>query len=66
MNSFRADTYIFEEYEEYAAFIYDALERRFPEKEKYFLDENAQIFLGSESCCQGTAIFMCCRARASG
>ncbi len=53
----RADTYIFEEYEEYAAFIYDALERRFPEKEKYFLDENAQIFLGSESCCQGNGDF---------
>ena len=41
----RPDTYIFEEYEEYSAFIYEALERRFPEKRKYFLDENAHIFL---------------------
>ncbi len=40
----RADTYIFEEYEEYTAFICDVLERRFPEKGKIFLDENANIF----------------------
>ena len=30
----RGDLYIFEEYEEYTAFIYDVLERRFPEKRK--------------------------------
>ena len=47
----RGDLYIFEEYEEYTAFIYDVLERRFPEKRKYFLDENAQIFLGSDGIC---------------
>lgn len=40
----RADTYIFEEYEEYTAFIWDVLERKFPEKKKIFLDENADIF----------------------
>lgn len=40
----RADTYIFEEYEEYTAFICDVLERKFPEKEKIFLDENVNIF----------------------
>ncbi len=40
----RADTYIFEEFEEYTAFICDVLERKFPEKEKIFLDENADVF----------------------
>lgn len=40
----RADTYIFEEFEEYTAFICDVLERQFPEKEKIFLDENAEVF----------------------
>lgn len=47
----RVNTYIFEEYEEYTAFIYEVLERRFPEKRKYFLDENAQIFLDTEGIC---------------
>lgn len=41
----RADIYIIEEYDEYTAFIYDVLQRKFPEKQAYFLDENAQIFL---------------------
>ena len=40
----RADTYIFEEFEEYTAFICDVLERKFPEKKKIFLDENADVF----------------------
>lgn len=40
----RADTYIFEEFEEYTAFICDVLERKFPEKKKVFLDENADVF----------------------
>lgn len=40
----RAEAYIFEEYEEYTAFICDVLERKFPEKKKLFLDENAAIF----------------------
>lgn len=47
----RVNTYIFEEYEEYTVFIYEVLERRFPEKRKYFLDENAQIFLDTEGIC---------------
>lgn len=40
----RADTYVFEEFEEYTAFICGVLERKFPEKEKIFLDENAEVF----------------------
>ena len=40
----RADTYLFEEFEEYTAFICEVLERKFPEKEKIFLDENAEVF----------------------
>ena len=40
----RADTYVFEEYEEYSAFICKVLEREFPKTEKIFLDENADIF----------------------
>lgn len=32
----RANTYVFEEYEEYTAFICEVLERKFPEKEKSF------------------------------
>lgn len=42
----RADTYLFEEFEEYTAFICEVLERKFPEKEKIFLDENAEVFSG--------------------
>ena len=45
----RADIYIIEEYDEYTAFIYDVLQRKFPEKRKYFLDENAQIFLDTDN-----------------
>lgn len=51
----RADVCIFEEYEEYTAFIYKVLEQRFPDKKKYFLDENAQIFLKENTPCQTTA-----------
>ena len=40
----RADTFVFEEYEEYTAFIYEALNRKFPWKKKVFLDENAELF----------------------
>lgn len=42
----RANTYVFEEYDEYTAFICEVLERKFPEKEKIFLDENARLFSG--------------------
>ena len=40
----RADIYVFEEYEEYTAFICNVLEREFPQQEKIFLDENADVF----------------------
>lgn len=50
----RADAYVFEEYEEYTAFIYEVLNRKFPQKKKIFLDEQAKVF-GIESkeelCC---------------
>lgn len=40
----RADTFVFEEYEEYTAFIYGVLNRKFPWKKKIFLDEKASLF----------------------
>ncbi len=40
----RADAYVFEEYEEYTAFIYEVLNRKFPNKKKVFLDEKAKVF----------------------
>ncbi len=48
----RADAYVFEEYEEYTSFICEVLERRFPEKKKFFLDENAGLFSDLPFHCQ--------------
>lgn len=44
-----ADNYVFEEYEEYTAFISSVLKDKFPGKKILFVDENAVLF-GMERC----------------